>query len=107
MADPFATGLRTLHASAIAVEAEYRPAIGDPVPFRVIVDRSSVDAETGRTRVRGRGGLISVPVEVAPSIAVGEVIVIDGEIHRVTEPPELDAEGLSWLAEAPPTGEMV
>lgn len=96
------TALSTLFADPnIARDATFTPAVGDPVPVRVVARRPDrVFGGFGETQLWASTTLIDVRVADVPAIARGDGFAIDGVDYVVQGEPVRDAERLVWTVEA-------
>ena len=108
--NPFATALATLHASALAVAADYSVDGEDPVPIRVIASQPDAIAPFGQSSAIMATNIFSIQrsdvtepsraaritiTEDNPPFAVGDSFTLTGDCR-------LDTEGLSWMCGAEP-----
>ena len=97
MADPFATGRRTLFAGPRAVAAVFVPAVGEPVPLRVVRSQPDATAPFGQGRVVEGTNMFQIPREAAAQDALpGAALTIGTEAFELAGEAMLDAEGLTW-----------
>lgn len=104
MANPFATGLRSLFKGPRSVAAVYRPKAGGQIDCRVIIDRRSQDAEGEHAKFRLKAAMISLQRADVAEPKKGDRIEVGGEMFEVAAPPAWDAEALCWMLDAPPVG---
>lgn len=103
MADPFATGLGTLHRGPGSVAAEYFvQGAGPAIPLRAIWDRQSRTASVGDTEVVVPAVGLSIQRSDIAAPAEGDEIAIGDDRYFVAAEPMLDAEGVSWMLDVEP-----
>jgi hypothetical protein len=102
--DVFSAALDDLFADPnLARDALWRAGGADPaVPMRVIVRRPDRIGEFGETRIVAGSTVFEIRIAEAPTLAEGDTIEVDGELHVVQGEPMRDAVCLVWTAEARP-----
>lgn len=104
MTDIFSAALDDLFADPnLARNALWRAGGIDPaVPVRAIVRRPDRIGEFGETRIVAGSTVFEIRIAEAPTLAEGDTIEADGELHVVQGEPVRDAVRLVWTAEARP-----
>ena len=102
MTDVYSAALDDLFADPnLARDALWRAGGADPaVPMRVIVRRPDRIGEFSETRILASSLVLDVRVAEAPTLAEGDTVEIDGEVHVIQGEPVRDAARLVWIAEA-------
>lgn len=99
--DPFAAALDALFNAPGSAAAVYIPEFGYPRDIRVI-ERQRIGTEgTVRQRPVSLGRIFDIRVSDVAQPQVGEIIFLDGKVLAITLPPQIDAEGLTWVCDLP------
>ena len=103
MADPFATGLATLRASAGTVAGRYIPPAGPAIEdIRVVHSQPSEIGEDGETRIVMDAHIFVIFRSDVDTPAHHGIVSIEAGDFRLNGDPLLDNEGLSWTCPAEP-----
>jgi hypothetical protein len=86
----------------LARDAVWRPAVGDPVPIRIMLRQPDEVASFGESRFATDTTVIDIRVTEVAEPRPGDRIDIDGELLLVQGEPRRDAERLVWRIEAVP-----
>ena len=101
MADPFATALGALLTAPGSVAAIYTSlSSGTSVAIRVIRHQPSEVVHFSVGRAVADGSSFIIRRSDAPDCAHGDLLEIDGDVLTILADPLLDAEGVSWTAQA-------
>lgn len=99
--DPFAAALDALFNAPGSAAAVYIPEFGYPRDIRVI-ERQRIGTEgTVRPRPVSLGKIFDIRVSDVAQPQVGEIIFLNEKVLTLTLPPEIDAEGMTWVCDLP------
>lgn len=85
--------------SNLTISAIYKSANNDDLPIRVIKSTSRDDPDFGDTQLIDAKTYIDVKKSDVSAPKVGDLIVIDGEIHEIYASPKIDGLSLVWSCE--------
>lgn len=86
----------------LARDAVWRPAVGDPVPIRIMIRQPDEVASFGESRFATDTTVIDMRLSEVAEPRPGDGIKIDGELFVVQGEPRRDAERLVRRIEAVP-----
>lgn len=93
---PFAAAIRVMFASAVAGDATYTPANGDPVAIRVIRSQPDQVVDWNSHALATATTVFTVQHRQVPDPRPGDLITLsNGAVHAV-QSRKSDALGLTW-----------
>jgi hypothetical protein len=90
--------------AAFGVDAVYTPAVGDPVPVRVIAPRPDTIVGFGETRIHTETATVELRLSEVANPRADDQLTLDGETFIVQgEPERRDSDRLVWTLDVRPS----